>query len=493
MSPRGGIATSAGHGRSLSLGIADAVTVLARTASRADAAATIIANAVDLPGHPGYRAVARRRIRSLTATSASRLVTRGVGELSRLRDRGSARIRCGVCAAGCSRAGLDRRRHIALAWRDVCGGAESGRAGWIVRNRPREHDGRVDACRRRVRERGKIRCPPSSARSSVVDETCLEMGQAVTPPTRRARAIAVIDNPFAGRYVENLDDADRHRRRARRAAGASARSRRSASTPARPQSYGKAAIVGEAGELEHAAAILHPEAGRAAAQGGREGCGAGAVGEEARRPRHRRRRAARPQGRRLRAQPLRRDGGARSPTRRVPTRSWSRWSSPTAAGRCRASAACRSRDQGRGRAALTRTFPVSLPVRDRSFDELIRCFAPSPRACAHSASCAPAQGMIKIGEINSYTAQPAFLEPYRKGWSWRSRRSTPRAASSARRSRSISRDDDGKPGDAVRVADELVSTREGRPADRHLPVQHRPRGHRLREAEEGSSSWPPSR
>src|SRR5262249_27394135 len=50
--PSRGIATSGRHGQSFSLGIADAVTVLARTASQADAAATVIANAVDLPGHP---------------------------------------------------------------------------------------------------------------------------------------------------------------------------------------------------------------------------------------------------------------------------------------------------------------------------------------------------------------------------------------------------------------------------------------------------------
>jgi ApbE superfamily uncharacterized protein (UPF0280 family) len=50
-----GLATSGRHGRSFSLGIADAVTVLARTAAAADAAATVIANAVDLPGHPGIR------------------------------------------------------------------------------------------------------------------------------------------------------------------------------------------------------------------------------------------------------------------------------------------------------------------------------------------------------------------------------------------------------------------------------------------------------
>ncbi len=53
--PVRGLATSGRHGRSFSLGIADAVTVLARTAAAADAAATVIANAVDLPGHPGIR------------------------------------------------------------------------------------------------------------------------------------------------------------------------------------------------------------------------------------------------------------------------------------------------------------------------------------------------------------------------------------------------------------------------------------------------------
>jgi uncharacterized protein len=53
--PVRGIATSGRHGRSLSLGIADSVTVLAATAAAADAAATLIANAVDLPGHAAVR------------------------------------------------------------------------------------------------------------------------------------------------------------------------------------------------------------------------------------------------------------------------------------------------------------------------------------------------------------------------------------------------------------------------------------------------------
>ena len=51
--PIRGIATSGRHGRSLSMGIADSVTVLARSGAEADVAATLIANAVDLPGHPG--------------------------------------------------------------------------------------------------------------------------------------------------------------------------------------------------------------------------------------------------------------------------------------------------------------------------------------------------------------------------------------------------------------------------------------------------------
>jgi len=75
-----GVATSGRHGRSFSLGIADAVTVLARTAAQADAAATIIANAVDLPGHPS---VIRQPACEIQPDSdlGDRLVTRKVGAL----------------------------------------------------------------------------------------------------------------------------------------------------------------------------------------------------------------------------------------------------------------------------------------------------------------------------------------------------------------------------------------------------------------------------
>jgi uncharacterized protein len=75
-----GVATSGWRGRSFSLGIADAVTVLAATASQADAAATLIANAVDLPGHPE---VTRAPASDFDPQSdlGERLVTRGVGTL----------------------------------------------------------------------------------------------------------------------------------------------------------------------------------------------------------------------------------------------------------------------------------------------------------------------------------------------------------------------------------------------------------------------------
>jgi uncharacterized protein len=79
--PSRGVATSGRHGRSFSLGIADSVTVLAQTASQSDAAATIIANAVDLPGHP---AITRCPANDLQPDSdlGARLVTRDVGKLA---------------------------------------------------------------------------------------------------------------------------------------------------------------------------------------------------------------------------------------------------------------------------------------------------------------------------------------------------------------------------------------------------------------------------
>ncbi len=93
-----------------------------------------------------------------------------------------------------------------------------------------------------------------------VDEVMQEGGQAVSPPTRRALAMAVIANPYAGHYSDNLDQlidigeelGGLLGERCVKALGIK---------PEDAHSYGKAAIVGEAGELEHAAAILHPKLG----------------------------------------------------------------------------------------------------------------------------------------------------------------------------------------------------------------------------------------
>ncbi|MEI9418186.1 UPF0280 family protein [Mesorhizobium sp. Cs1321R2N1] len=76
-----GVATSGWRGRSFSLGIADAVTVLARTSAEADAAATLIANAVDLPGNPAIRRIPAREL-SPDSDLGARLVTQGVGKLA---------------------------------------------------------------------------------------------------------------------------------------------------------------------------------------------------------------------------------------------------------------------------------------------------------------------------------------------------------------------------------------------------------------------------
>ncbi|WP_343716776.1 UPF0280 family protein [Inquilinus sp.] len=76
-----GIATSGWRGRSFSLGIADAVTILAAGAAEADAAATVVANAVDLPGHPAIQRVPARELQP-DSDLGDRPVTRGVGPLA---------------------------------------------------------------------------------------------------------------------------------------------------------------------------------------------------------------------------------------------------------------------------------------------------------------------------------------------------------------------------------------------------------------------------
>ena len=103
---------------------------------------------------------------------------------------------------------------------------------------------------------------PANIRKLVVqlDETRVEMGQTIDPPTRRAVAIAVIENPYAGRYSENLDELVAIGEELGALLGQKAVAALGIA-PGDAQSYGKAAIVGEAGELEHAAAILHPRLG----------------------------------------------------------------------------------------------------------------------------------------------------------------------------------------------------------------------------------------
>ena len=93
-----------------------------------------------------------------------------------------------------------------------------------------------------------------------VDEVHIEMGQTVSPPTRRALAMAVIHNPLAGSYTENLDELIAIGEELGGLLGDKC-IKALGIAPGDAQSYGKAAIVGEGGEIEHAAAILHPKLG----------------------------------------------------------------------------------------------------------------------------------------------------------------------------------------------------------------------------------------
>jgi len=96
---------------------------------------------------------------------------------------------------------------------------------------------------------------------TVVEDTFSEIGQTIDPPTRRAAAIAVIENPFAGRYEEDLEVLMAIGEELGGLLGEKCVAALGI-TPAEAESYGKAALVGENGELEHAAAILHPRLGK---------------------------------------------------------------------------------------------------------------------------------------------------------------------------------------------------------------------------------------
>ena len=96
---------------------------------------------------------------------------------------------------------------------------------------------------------------------TTVEDTHIEIGEAIDPPTRRAAAMAVIENPFAGKFQADLEDlmvigeklGGLLGKKCVEALGI---------TSEQAESYGKAALVGENGELEHAAAILHPRMGK---------------------------------------------------------------------------------------------------------------------------------------------------------------------------------------------------------------------------------------
>ena len=95
----------------------------------------------------------------------------------------------------------------------------------------------------------------------VVDEIHSEQGQPINPPTRRAAAIAIIANPFAGKFESNLDELINIGEELGGLLGGRAVAALGIA-PSQVESYGKAAMVGENGELEHAAAILHPKLGK---------------------------------------------------------------------------------------------------------------------------------------------------------------------------------------------------------------------------------------
>ncbi|MGP8283959.1 MAG: amino acid synthesis family protein [Desulfomonilaceae bacterium] len=95
---------------------------------------------------------------------------------------------------------------------------------------------------------------------TMVEETHTEMGKNVTPPSKRAAAIAVIKNPFAGRYQENLSELIETGEKLGELLGKKALEALGINSD-KAESYGKGAIVGSQGELEHAAAILHPKLG----------------------------------------------------------------------------------------------------------------------------------------------------------------------------------------------------------------------------------------
>jgi hypothetical protein len=94
--------------------------------------------------------------------------------------------------------------------------------------------------------------------ATCVEETLIEGGRELTIPTQKAAALAVIKNPFAGKYQENLSELTNIGEELGRILG-----KKAVEALGKPvESYGKGAIVGMDGELEHAGALLHPKLGK---------------------------------------------------------------------------------------------------------------------------------------------------------------------------------------------------------------------------------------
>jgi uncharacterized protein len=185
-----GVATSGWGGRSFSLGAADAVTVLAGSAALADAAATLIANAVDIPGHPAIRRTPARdldpqsdlgerrvtvAVGPLTADEIDRALAFGAAEAELWRDRGlieAAALRVGeqTRLVGAPRADTSVASRLLLA----------------------------------MRKRRSMPSVELRSRVTLIEEIFHEGGPGAWSPYRHASILAVIEDPFAGRYVEDM-------------------------------------------------------------------------------------------------------------------------------------------------------------------------------------------------------------------------------------------------------------------------------------------------
>ena len=242
-----GIATSGWRGRSFSLGIADAVTVLASSAAIADAAATLIANAVDISGHPSIRRTPAREL-DPQSDLADRLVTTDVGQLAA--DEIDLALAPGALEAERWRhAGVIQAAALRLgnSTRLVGAGAKPTKPwaaihGFTTRGRPMPS----------VEVRKQV---------TIVEDIFHEGGPVARSPYRRAAILSVIRNPFAGRFVEDIvgfsDDLKPLGLQMARALIAAL-----GDNPKKIEGYGKGAIVGAAGEVEHGA-LWHAPGGYA--------------------------------------------------------------------------------------------------------------------------------------------------------------------------------------------------------------------------------------